>query len=77
VKYEDLPVRTHDLSFLLNRLSSHGETMTEWLPILELNSFGVQFRYEELPLEDEPLDRKSIVKLIGRLIDTAFARITP
>ena len=45
--------RTHDLSVLLGLLEDQGEDVESFWPLLELNPFAVQFRYE-LPGEDFP-----------------------
>jgi hypothetical protein len=47
------------------------------LDLLELSSFGVQFRYEESALNDEPLERKTLLAKIESLfktVETAISR---
>jgi HEPN domain-containing protein len=61
---------THDLSLLLNELIKLGGNGREWLDLLELASFGVQFRYEEISLDDEPLDRSALINRIDHLLRT-------
>ncbi|MBD3239838.1 MAG: HEPN domain-containing protein [Chitinivibrionales bacterium] len=58
---------THDLSLLLNELRKSGVAIDQWLDILELTSFGVQFRYEELDACDEPIDRPAMISRIRQL----------
>ena len=48
----DFP-RTHDLSVLLGLLEDRDQEVKPYWPLLELNPFAVQFRYE-LPCEDFP-----------------------
>ena len=45
--------RTHDLSLLLGLLEDQSQDVGAFWPLLELNPFAVQFRYE-LPGEDFP-----------------------
>jgi hypothetical protein len=68
---------THDLSLLLNQLKKLDVDISEWLELLELSSFGVQFRYEEVDLDGEPLDRAVILSKVTHLIcnvDTAITK---
>ena len=68
---------THDLSLLLNHLKRLNVDISEWLELLELSSFGVQFRYEEIDLEDEPLNRTAVlskVKLLLKNVDVAIIK---
>jgi HEPN domain-containing protein len=60
---------THDLSQLFGILSNNGIAIDEWLDFLELCSFGVQFRYEDMDIEDEPLDRPALLSKIKLLAD--------
>jgi HEPN domain-containing protein len=45
LKRIDYP-RTHDISPLLGLLEDSGENIKSFWPLLELNPFAVQFRYE-------------------------------
>ena len=60
---------THDLSLLLQILQQQGISINEWIDLLELGSFSVQLRYEELTTDDEPIDRPVMVKRIKSLIE--------
>lgn len=60
---------THDISLLMRTLENLGVDMNGWTDLLELASFGVQFRYEEMGLDDEPLNRIAIVKRVTELTD--------
>ena len=55
---------THDLGALLDR--SVADT-AEFRGLIALNPFAVQFRYEALADEMEPLDRDSLVAELRRL----------
>jgi HEPN domain-containing protein len=59
---------THDISLLMNTLIKSGVSMSEWADLLELESFGVQFRYEEIEMSDEPVDRIAVLKRVKQLI---------
>jgi HEPN domain-containing protein len=59
----------HDISQLLGILKTNGIAIDEWMTLLELAGFSVQFRYEELDLDDEPLDRTALIDRIRQLID--------
>ncbi len=63
-------VRTHDLSFLLSTLEKQGIDIFPWLELLELGTFGVQFRYEEIPFEEESLDRPRFILILQQLLET-------
>jgi HEPN domain-containing protein len=68
---------THDLSMLFELLRKHGVKIQDWIDLLELGSFGVQFRYEEMTQDDEPLERKALFSRIRSLlkeVETAMAR---
>ena len=60
---------THDLSMLLHTLHKNGVEIDKWLDLLELSSFGVQFRYEEMTMYDEKLDREFILEQVKQLMD--------
>lgn len=61
--------RTHDLSVLLGLLEDQGEDVESFWPLLELNPFAVQFRYE-LPGEDFPNFEQ-----LARLAQALLARV--
>jgi HEPN domain-containing protein len=60
---------THDISLLMNTLITSGVSMTEWTDLLELGSFGVQFRYEEMEISDEPVDRIAVLNRVKLLVN--------
>ena len=58
--------KTHDLSLLLRLLEDAGENIEPFWPLLKLNPFAVQFRYE-VPGEDFP-DFEKVAQLAGQLL---------
>ena len=65
LKRIDYP-RTHDLNPLLGLLEDGGENIELFWPLLELNPFAVQFRYE-LAGEAFP-NFKQLAQLTGQLL---------
>jgi len=59
---------THDICLLLHLLEEKGKDCNRYLDFLELNAFAVQFRYEAFDMEDERLDRPSLLHRIEELI---------
>lgn len=60
---------THDLSLLLRILQQQNISIDEWVDLLELGSFSVQLRYEELTTDDEPIDRPAMLNRIQTLVE--------
>jgi HEPN domain-containing protein len=58
---------THDLRLLIVKLEELGCAVDGLWEFLELASFAVQFRYEELEQVDEPLDRATITSEVDGL----------
>ncbi len=58
---------THDLGALLDLLGRSVPDTAEFRGLIALNPFAVQFRYEALADEMEPLDRDSLVAELRRL----------
>jgi HEPN domain-containing protein len=67
---------THDISLLMNTLIKSGISMDEWTDLLELGSFGVQFRYEEMEISDEPVDRIAMLNRVKLLLNKVEDIIT-
>ena len=59
---------THDLSLLLHALQKQGVDVEPWWSFLDLSGYAVQFRYEAVPEGEEPLDRRSLLSGIRRLV---------
>ena len=62
--------RTHDLGALLELLEVPRESVPSvaW-ELVELTDFAVQLRYESFEYDDEPLDRPSVVRQVGILVE--------
>jgi len=58
--------KTHDLSLLLRLLEDAGEDIEPFWPLLRLNPFAVQFRYE-VAGEDFP-DFEKVAQLASQLL---------
>jgi HEPN domain-containing protein len=58
---------THDLRLLIVKLEELECVVDSLWDFLELSSFAVQFRYEEVETGDVPLDRDSMVSSIDGL----------
>jgi HEPN domain-containing protein len=65
LKNIDYP-NTHDLSLLLRLLEDGGEDIEPFWPLLKLNPFAVQFRYE-VAGEDFP-DFEKVAQLASQLL---------
>lgn len=63
------PVYTHDLSFLLHALETHGADMEPYWHLVELNGYAVRFRYESYPDDEQPLDRDALTQSILMLYE--------
>lgn len=63
--------KRHDLMVFINLLESVGEDVVGLSDLVDLNPFGVQYRYESLPDDDDYLDR---VEILGK-IEQLFSRI--
>ena len=60
--------RTHDLSLLMNLLAEAGEDIEPFFDLIEYNAFAIQFRYENLAEDEEPLKRAAVVQRVGDLV---------
>lgn len=58
--------KTHDLSLLLRLLEDAGEDIEPFWPLLKLNPFAVQFRYE-VAGEDFP-DFEKVAQVASQLL---------
>lgn len=61
--------RIHDLRRLLIALQDMGIDVAEYRELISLNSFAVQFRYEAIEDEDEPLDRAETLRKVEALYE--------
>ncbi|HQF53926.1 MAG TPA: HEPN domain-containing protein [Fibrobacteria bacterium] len=58
---------THDLSKLIPTLERLGIDVSELWSLTRWNSFAVQFRYDGMPEDSEPLPRREIIVALERL----------
>ena len=66
---------THDLGALLDMLSESEPDAKEFRGLIALNPFAVQFRYEGIGEEMEPLDRDSLVEELRLLHERVHAAL--
>ena len=59
---------THDLDDLFARLGSAGASTGFFRPLAEFTPYAVQFRYEGLEPDHEPIARDAAVALVAALI---------
>ena len=61
--------KTHDINELINILESHSELIGEdSLTLVTLYPFAVQYRYDAYDTEDEPIDRKDLLRCVSSLV---------
>ena len=60
--------KTHDIEELLELLQSHGQDVSDSLPLVDLYPFAIQFRYESMESDDEPVDRLEILHRVENLL---------
>lgn len=63
-----IPPLTHNISILLTMLDEFGHDVSIWHDFVELNTFAVQFRYEEIDDESAMLDRPEVIRQVGQLL---------
>ena len=62
--------RTHDLFYLISLIEKCGdEVPKEFHELVDLTDFGVLFRYEPYPDLEESLDRATVARQIGDLLE--------
>ena len=59
--------RIHQIDTLLHYLSDEGIDIAGFVPLAELNSFGVQFRHDSSWRDEAPIDRSSILEAVRAL----------
>lgn len=60
---------THDLALLLQQLGQKGCEVSPFWDLVEYNVFAVQLRYDAVPGEDIPIDRKAALAHVQILYD--------
>jgi HEPN domain-containing protein len=68
---------THDLSVLLGQLQDGGEEVSAYWSLVEFTVFGVQYRYDQSPTDDDALDRHQILSAINGLLTHVAAVLSP
>jgi HEPN domain-containing protein len=59
---------THDLTVLLELLRAEGQNIERYWGLVELNAYGVRFRYESHEIYDEALDRPAAIQSVEALM---------
>ena len=67
--------KTHDLMSLIEELADAGVDVSTLDRLVELNPFAVEYRYESLDSDEEPIDRDSILSEVDRLFNDVAARL--
>jgi HEPN domain-containing protein len=66
---------THDLNALLGELGRLGELVADYQPLIELNPFAIQFRYEEGSPMGAIVDRGSLLLKVSSLVEKVEGRL--
>jgi hypothetical protein len=69
--------RSHDLMALIEVLTEAGENTEDLDPLVDLNPFAVEYRYELIDSDDEKLDRPGIFATVSALFDRSVAQVGP
>jgi HEPN domain-containing protein len=67
--------RTHDLMSLVEDLLEAGEDVTTLDRLVDLNPFAVEYRYEALDSDEEPIDRNAFFQEVQDLFDIVAKKI--
>ena len=67
--------KTYDIKRLIDVLRENGIVTETLEPFVDLNAFAVQYRYEPLYGEEEPIDRLDLAARIESLIDQVAAAL--
>ncbi len=68
---------THDLSLLLGTLKDLGHDVESYWAFLDLSGYAVQFRYDTLPDEGEPLEREALLNEVRALVERVETILGP
>jgi HEPN domain-containing protein len=69
--------RTHDLMSLVENLVDAGEDTTALDRLVDLNPFAVEYRYQSLDSDDDPIDRDAFYQEVQTLFDHVASKISP
>lgn len=67
--------KTHDLKKLIDLLDTRNVPIVGLDSFVELNAFAVQYRYESLYVDEEAIDRSSLLGSIDALMTRVAASI--
>ena len=67
--------KTHDLKRLIDMLRDSGISTDQMDSFVDLNAFSVQYRYESLYTDEEPVDRSALADSIESLIGQVEAEL--
>ena len=68
--------RTHDLRVLLGLLQRCGVDVSTIQGVMEYGAYAVAFRYEALPLDADPLDRRAALERVRDLLGRVEHHLT-
>ena len=60
---------THNLKTLLDLLATQGARTEPYRDLMEFTPFAIEFRYESVDLDIEPIDRTGVLGLLDALHD--------
>lgn len=69
--------RTHDLTLLLSLLEAHGQEVSDFQDIIELNPYAVQYRYGAFDEISGFIDRMAVVSRVHELVALVDSHISP
>ena len=62
------PPRTHDLGALMRLIQTENHEIDPHRDLVDLNPFAVEFRYDPMPADLEPLNRATLVQDVEGLV---------
>lgn len=69
--------RTHDLTLLLTLLEAHGQEVSDFQDMTELNPYAVQYRYGAFDEMIGFIDRLAIINRVHKLTALVDSHISP
>ena len=68
---------THNLKTLLDLLSGQGARTEPFRALMDFTPFAIEFRYEGVDLDIEPIDRAGVLRLLEALHYQVHSLLTP
>jgi len=65
-----IPPITHNIAILIARIEELGQDMSAWQNFVELNTFAVQLRYQEVDDSGPNIDRQDVICQVELLLST-------